>query len=228
MVILMSTATERSKSSERKINHKRLAVIIGGGLAVGLVAAGAVYGVNKYDEHEKTVEKANAKHAKILSDAHNAAVAVVEQQRLNPASIKVIGGLLIIKSDHILASSPSYLNIPSAPGNINVPKGKSIAVLNPIKVGNTYQFSGSCDPKPANKFITSEEIANRTYWISENATTTPKPSTDAPVFTIDKSSGEIKDADNLAVNCAHFIDVGQETLLEQLAGISVPNKLPTK
>ena len=199
--------------------------------AVGLIAAVGFYIANKIDENNRSVKAAQARHDKILSDAHNAAVATVEKQRLNPASIKFIGGMITIAEGQVLASSPNYLNIPSAPGNFTVPKDKTIVVVNPIKVGNTYQFRDSCTKLLTNKFMTSNETASQTRWVSANEATSPqlmRAEPQIPVVTIDKNSAQVFNVGNNPVSCANLIDPNFLNLLDQVAGTDIVNQLTKK
>ena len=219
----MTHSPETSSNSKRKpINkgHLRVAGAIVVITAIGAAGYGVVYGMNKLDEHQSYERAVKDRRAKILTDASEAAVATVEQQRLNPNTVKVIGGLLVIKSGKILASSPNFLNITSAPGSRVVQPGESIVVMNPKLVNNTYQFADSCTPLPKNKFITSAEVAKHTYWISANVTSAPtlfdKKSPLEPIV-IDKNTGQSPAENGNMLNCAIVFDNSNLNLVDDLA-----------
>lgn len=223
MVKRMSSAVETSHSKKSRLRPtKNKLVIAGSALALGAIAVAGIWSVNKYKDYEHANNAREARKEKILNDARNSAISMIEQQRLNPAVAKTIGGILIIPEGRILASSPQYLNIQSAPGNKTVPPNKQLVVFFPKFVNNTYQFKDSCNTLPPKKFTTSAETALHTFWVSANVTQAPKLFANGiaeHTLVNDKNSGLAFDKENRLVGCAIPLDANGSSAIEQLASI---------
>ena len=164
---------------------------------------------------------------KLVADGKNAAAATIEQQRLNPKSVRALGSLLIIPSGTTLSASPLFVGKPGAPGNTIVPPQKITAVLNPVRVGNTYQFNQSCEPVSNTGFVPSSQLTATTLWVGVNTVPAVSPIPSESMYipsAFNQNSGQLHNSNNMPIDCATSLDPAALQLVERLSGIRPAHK----